>query len=133
MAVATRAARTTGRREWTPVDLAFAGAARQAELVAAGEVSSRELVELYLERIERIDPQVNAFRDGHGRAGAGRGRPGRRRRAGGDERPLLGVPVAVKDNTDVAGEVTTHGTAAYGEPGAPRTPSSSAACARPAR
>ena len=27
-----------------------------------GEVSSRELVELYLERIERLDPRLNAFR-----------------------------------------------------------------------
>src|SRR4051812_19022474 len=39
-----------------------AGLARQAELVRAGEVSSRELVELYLERIERIDPQLNSYR-----------------------------------------------------------------------
>ena len=30
--------------------------------------------------------------------------------------PLLGVPVAVKDNVDVAGEVTTHGTAAHWGP-----------------
>ena len=36
-------------------ELAFAGAVRQAELVRRGEVSSRELVELYLERIERLD------------------------------------------------------------------------------
>ena len=43
-------------------ELAFAGLATQAELVRGGEVSSRELVELYLGRIERIDPQVNAFR-----------------------------------------------------------------------
>ena len=43
-------------------ELAFAGIARQAELIAAGEISSRELVELYLERIERFDPQLNAFR-----------------------------------------------------------------------
>ena len=54
------------------------------------------------------------------------------RRAGGDERPLLGVPVAVKDNTDVAGEVTAQGTAAHGPP-ATRTPSWCAGCGRPAR
>ena len=43
-------------------ELAFAGVVRQAELVRAGEVSSRELVELYLERIERLDPELNTFR-----------------------------------------------------------------------
>ena len=43
-------------------DLAFAGLARQAELVRDGEVSPRELTELYLGRIARIDPQLNAFR-----------------------------------------------------------------------
>ena len=43
-------------------DLAFAGVARQAELIVAGEVSSRELVDLYLERIARLDPQLNAFK-----------------------------------------------------------------------
>ena len=42
--------------------VAFAGVARQAEMVRAGEVSPRELVELYLERIERLDPELNAFR-----------------------------------------------------------------------
>ena len=40
------------------------------------------------------------------------------RLAKGEEAPLLGVPVAIKDNVDYAGEVTTHGTAAYGEPAA---------------
>ena len=43
-------------------DLAFAGLARQADLIQAGEVSSRELTELYLRRIEAIDPRINAFR-----------------------------------------------------------------------
>src|SRR3954469_24072672 len=97
-------------------DLAFAGVARQAEMVRAGEVSSRELTELYLERIERLDPQLNAFRVVMSeRALAEADQADARRRSEG-ERPLLGVPIALKDNIDVAGEVTTHGTSAYGEP-----------------
>jgi amidase len=95
------------------LDLAFAGLARQAELIRSGEVSSRELVELYLERIERLDPELNSYRvvmaeralSEADQADAGRGDR---------ERPLLGVPIAVKDNVDVAGEVTTHGTSADG-------------------
>ena len=43
-------------------DPVFAGLARQAELIAAGELSSRELTEAYLERIARLDPTLNAFR-----------------------------------------------------------------------
>ena len=34
------------------------------------------------------------------------------RRGAGGERPLLGVPIAIKDDTDVAGEVTSYGTRA---------------------
>jgi amidase len=105
-------------------ELAYAGVAEQARLIAAGEVSSRELVELCLERIERYNPRLNAFRivlaerarmeadqaDARRKAGAAG------ERGGGADRPLLGVPIAVKDEFDVAGELTTFGTSAYGEP-----------------
>jgi amidase len=43
-------------------DVTFAGAVRQAEMVRAREISASELVHLHLERIERIDPQLNSFR-----------------------------------------------------------------------
>jgi amidase len=100
-------------------DLAFAGIARQAELIAAGEVSSRELVEVYLGRIARFNPQLGAFRVVFAeRTRMEADQADARRRAGGSsaERPLLGVPIAVKDEFDVAGEITTFGTNAYGEP-----------------
>jgi amidase len=97
-------------------DLAYAGIARQAELIRAREVSPAELVDVCLERIERIDPRLNAFRivfDERARAEAqqAEGRVG-----AGDERPLLGVPVAIKDNIDTAGDGSTHRSAGYGPP-----------------
>src|SRR5918995_3300335 len=93
-------------------ELAFAGVARQAELIRSGEVSSRELVILYVERIERIDPELNAFRTVMAERAVVDAKQADGRRGAGDERPLLGVPIAVKDAEDVTGEITTWGTAA---------------------
>jgi amidase len=101
-----------------PHDLAFAGIARQAELIRNGELSPVELVELYLERIERLDPRLNAFRVVWGERALAEARQAEGRRGAGAERPLLGVPVAVKDNVHVAGEITTMGSRAFGGPAA---------------
>src|SRR4030081_1427377 len=98
------------------VELAYAGIPRQAELIAAGEVSSRELVELYLDRIARHDPTLNAFRVVLGERARLEAARADSRGAAGDERPLLGVPIAVKDDIDVAGEITAYGTNAHGGP-----------------
>ena len=93
-------------------DLAFAGVARQAELVRAGTVTPRELVETTLERIERLDPELNAFRVVFAeRALLEADQAGARARSG-DRRPLLGIPIAVKDDTPVAGHVRTMGSSA---------------------
>ena len=94
-------------------DLAFAGVARHVELVRSGEATPRELVEACLRRIERLDPELNAFRKVLAeRALTEADQAGARARAG-DERPLLGVPVAVKDDVGIAGEAMTFGSNAY--------------------
>src|ERR1700730_7957070 len=98
------------------LDLAYSGIARQAQLIAAGEVSSRELVDLYLERIARHTPDLNAFRVVFAERAQREADQADARRGAGGERPLLGVPIAIKDDVDVAGEVTAYGTNAYGDP-----------------
>jgi len=97
-------------------ELAFAGAVRQAEMVRAGEVSPKELVQLYLDRIGRLDPQLNAFRKIFAEKALLEAEQAEARVRAGEERPLLGVPIAIKDEVDVAGEINTHGTDAFTEP-----------------
>jgi amidase len=97
-------------------EIAFAGAARQAEMVRAGEVSATELVGLYLDRIQRLDRQLNAFRVVLGERAMLEAEQAEARVRAGEERPLLGVPVAIKDEIDVTGQVNTHGTDGFTEP-----------------
>jgi amidase len=102
-----------------PADLAYTGIVRQAELIASGALSSRDLLEVYLERIRRLDPKLNAFRVVFTeRARMEADQADARRRIGTPpaERPLLGVPIAIKDDADVAGEVTLFGTVAEDRP-----------------
>ncbi len=95
----------------TESELAFVGPAALAAMVRAGEVRPRELVELCLKRIERLDPSLNAFRatlpdEALRAADALEAKLG----ADGGERLLLaGVPIAVKDDTPLAGQATTFG------------------------
>jgi amidase len=99
-------------------DVAFAGIARLAEMVRAGDVTPTELVELYLDRIDRLDPELNAYRV----VLADRAREDAKRIEGilakgdGDSLPLAGVPIAVKDSEDLEGELTTWGTNGFDEP-----------------
>jgi amidase len=97
-------------------DLAFAGAARQAELIRRREVSARELVELYLERIDRLDGDLNAYRVTFDERALAEADQADARAKGGDTRPLLGVPTAIKDDMDVAGAATAFGGDAHDGP-----------------
>jgi amidase len=85
-------------------------------MVRAGEVSPAELVRLSLDRIARLDPELNAFRKVFAEKALLEAEQAEARVMAGEERPLLGVPIAIKDETDVAGEVKTNGTDAFSEP-----------------
>jgi amidase len=85
------------------------GLREQGELLARREVTSRELVELALERIEESQPTLNAFRCVRAQEALDEAAQADRRLKAGERGPLLGVPVAVKDDTDVAGQTTPFG------------------------
>ncbi len=76
-----------------------------AERVRRGEIAAAELLEAVIARIERVNPQLNAvaFAD-YERARAQSGNSG----AG----VFAGIPTFIKDNTDVAGMPTGHGSRA---------------------
>ncbi len=83
----------------------------QADLLARGEASSRDLVDEALARIEATQATLNAFRllcPDEARRDASEAD---RRLAAGERGPLLGVPVAIKDDTDLAGYPTAFGCA----------------------
>lgn len=95
-------------------ELVFAGIARQAQMIRRGEVSPRELVEACLARIEALDPQLNAWRVVLAEKALAEAEQAEGRRGAEDDRPLLGVPIAIKDDVRVAGTTTGWGTAAHG-------------------
>lgn len=86
-----------------------AGLAESVRTLAAGELTSRQLVEETLARIEASQGSLNAFRIVRRTAALAEADAADRELAAGVRRPLLGVPVAVKDDTDVAGEPTAFG------------------------
>lgn len=97
-----------------PADLAFAGAAEQVRLLASGTVTAPALLDVYLDRIARLDGELRSYRivltDSARREAAA----AQDRIDAGERLPLLGVPVAIKDDVDVAGEVTAYGSSAHG-------------------
>ncbi|MGU3497302.1 amidase [Mycobacterium sp. C31M] len=95
-------------------DIAFAGAAAQARALAAGQVTAPELVEMYLDRITRIDPELRTYRIVLADAARAQAVAAQARIDAGERAPLLGVPVAIKDDTDIAGELTCFGSSAHG-------------------
>ncbi|MEU9861278.1 amidase [Streptomyces sp. NPDC047971] len=93
----------------TTVD--YTGLAEQAGRLGDGTVTSTALVQATLDRIEATQPTLNAFRCTRPEAALAEAAEADRRLAAGERLPLLGVPIAVKDDTDVAGLPTRFGCA----------------------
>ncbi|MFI5496006.1 amidase [Actinoplanes sp. NPDC051859] len=85
------------------------GLTAQAQALAEGTVTSTSLVERALLRIEAAQPTLNAFRRLRAEAAFAEAEDADRRLAAGERLPLLGVPVALKDDIDVAGDPTAFG------------------------
>ena len=90
--------------------LAFAPITELANLIRRGELSPLELTELYLERIERYDPALNAYLAVTAERACAQARAAEAQIAAGTYLgPLHGIPLAFKDLVDVAGLPTTGG------------------------
>jgi amidase len=93
-------------------DLAFLPAVDQAELIRRRQVTPVELVDLYLERIDRIDPALNAYVTVCAEETLTAARAAADQAPG---RPFHGVPIPVKDLTETAGIRTTFSCRAYAD------------------
>ena len=92
-------------------ELLFRSAGELAALVRSGEVTSTELVSAALERIEQLEPTLNAFVhvDSDAALAAAAAIEAN------DSRPFAGVPIAMKDTTPVAGMPYTLGSDMFGD------------------
>ena len=96
------------------------GALELAEMIARREVSSREVIDAHLARIDEVNPHLNAIvrrLDDDARAAADAA--DRAVAAGEPLGPFHGVPITVKENIDLAGTPTTQSLAAFAEAVAP--------------
>ncbi len=89
------------------------GATELGTLIKSGQITCQEVIEAFLQRIQEVNPQVNGvtvtLEQTALSAAAEYDRKIRRRSNALREKPLLGIPITVKENQDVAGSATTQG------------------------
>lgn len=95
---------TVGIMEWH-----FRTAEELAAALRAGEVTSAELTDEAIARIERDDEAINAICVPDFARARVAARGADQARARGEDRPLLGIPVTVKESYNIAGLPTTWG------------------------
>lgn len=91
-------------------DLCFTPAVELAAQIRCGDVSPVDVVDVFLDRINRVNPTVNAYVTVLDEQARARAREAEAAVQAGDEvGPLHGVPIAIKDLEDIAGVKTTAG------------------------
>ena len=96
-----------------PTDLNISEASR---LIRSGALSPRDLVGAYVERIGRLDGRLNSFITATEERALARARELETELAEGRWRsPLHGIPIALKDNIDTAGVLTTAASAVFAD------------------
>ncbi len=91
------------------IGVRFATVSEQLYQLASGAVTSGELVRQSLHAITISQSTLNAFRVVLTESALAEAAEADRRRAAGDRAPLLGIPIAVKDDVDIAGVPTSFG------------------------
>ena len=93
----------------TVIDIRDMTISRAARALRAGECSAQELTTTYLARIQQRDPDMNSFLRVTPERALVQAEAADERLAAGETGPLLGIPLAIKDNISRAGVETTAG------------------------
>ena len=116
-----------GRALAQPSDLTDLTIEEASKLIRSRSISPVELVRAYVERIDRLNPRLNAFITVTAELAYDQARDRELELASGRWRgPLHGIPVALKDNIDTAGILTTAGSGLFAD----RVPSEDAEVVR---
>ena len=95
------------------IDLAYSSAADLREMMHSKKLSPVELTELYLRRIESLNPRLNAFLTVTGDYAIESARRAEEAMSRGEHGPLLGMPIAIKDLEATKGIRTTWGSLVF--------------------
>src|SRR5258705_10902450 len=87
----------------------YASALEQAATIRVGNISSTEMTQIYLQRIERVNPQLNAFVLMTPEVALEQARAVDATPEVDGDHHLRGVPVSIKDLTSLAGYPMTLG------------------------
>lgn len=91
------------------IELCYLPAVEAIELFRAKKLSPVELLEALIARAEEVEPRINAFSFEYFEEALDAAKEAEQRYAKGNPRPLEGLPLAVKDESYIKGQITTNG------------------------